>query len=58
MTNKTNNLFTQNNRGRPHGSLTAWADNGEIFPRELCYNVSANERTTNPNLITGLDEQP
>jgi starch-binding outer membrane protein, SusD/RagB family len=58
MTNKTNNLFTQNQRGRPHGSLTSWADNGEVYPRELCYNVSANERTTNPNLASDTDEQP
>jgi starch-binding outer membrane protein, SusD/RagB family len=43
MTNKTNNLFTQNLRGRP-------AINGQSQPRELCYNISETERANNPNL--------
>jgi hypothetical protein len=51
MSNPSNNLFTQNWRGRPA------LQGGEVFPRELCYNISNTERDTNPNLADS-DEEP
>ena len=43
MVNKTTNIFTVNQRGRP-----AFRD--QSLPRELCYNISDTERQNNPNL--------
>jgi hypothetical protein len=46
MTIPTSNLFTANVRGRP-----ASRDVGNSgLPRELCYNISNDERSNNPNL--------
>lgn len=42
MTNPSNNIFTQTQRGRP-------ALEGETLPRELCYTISSTERDTNPH---------
>jgi hypothetical protein len=44
MTKPTDNIFTQNLRGRP-------AIQGQDLPRELCYNISDTERANNPNLL-------
>jgi hypothetical protein len=52
MTNPANNIFTQNPRGRPK------LNDGSIYPRELCYNVSAQERNTNPNLTDDEEGTP
>jgi hypothetical protein len=50
MSTPANNLFTQNWRGRPA------LEGGEVFPRELCYNVSTTERDTNPHFQESDDE--
>jgi hypothetical protein len=42
MVNKTSNIFTANLRGRP-------AIENQSLPRELCYNISTDERNNNPN---------
>jgi hypothetical protein len=52
MTNPTNNIFTQNWRGRPA------VEGGVEFPRELCYNISTTERDTNPNFVESDEEEP
>jgi hypothetical protein len=49
MNSATNNIFTQYPRGRPQ------LDGGEQFPRELCYNISNQERNTNPNIPDVVD---
>ena len=51
MTNPTNNIFTQYPRGRPQ------LRDDQEFPRELCYNISDQERNTNPNILD-TDEEP
>jgi hypothetical protein len=52
MTNPNNNIFTQYQRGRPV------LEGGEIYPRELCYNISNTERDTNPNFVDSDEEEP
>jgi hypothetical protein len=52
MTNPSNNIFTQYQRGRPA------LNDGSVYPRELCYNVSDTERNTNVNLQDEDDTQP
>jgi hypothetical protein len=49
MTNPNNNIFTVNARGRP-------AIRGQDRPRELCYNISDNERANNPNIRDESEE--
>jgi hypothetical protein len=51
MTNPANNIFTQYPRGR------AAVFGGDVYPRELCLNISNQERNTNPN-IADTDEDP
>jgi hypothetical protein len=48
MINKTDNIFTANQRGRP-----AFED--RALPRELCYNISGTERQNNPHFNQQTD---
>jgi starch-binding outer membrane protein, SusD/RagB family len=50
MVDKNTNIFTSNNRGRPANQ------NGADRPRELCYNISDQERANNPNLLEQGDD--
>jgi hypothetical protein len=52
MTNPTNNIFTQYPRGR------AAVFGGEVYPRELCLNISNQERNTNPNILDTDELEP
>jgi hypothetical protein len=44
MLNENTNLFTTNERGRP-------AFENQSLPRELCFNISDQERENNPNIL-------
>jgi hypothetical protein len=50
MNTPANNIFTVNWRGRPR-------DPDQVFPRELCYNISTQERNTNTN-FQEVEEEP
>jgi hypothetical protein len=52
MTNPTNNIFTQYPRGRPQ------LEGGAVWPRELCLNISDQERNQNPNIPDTDEEEP
>ena len=52
MTNPTNNIFTQYPRGRPQ------LRGGAVYPRELCFNISDQERNQNPNIPDTDEEEP
>jgi hypothetical protein len=51
MSNPTSNLFTNNTRGRP-------ALEDLSMPRELCYNISSNERANNPKINVQDEDTP